>query len=248
MIPLRDLNPVRSTPFVNWLLILGNVAAFVRQKSLPVWYEPAFGLVPTRLVADPPGEAFTILTSMFMHANLMHIAGNLWFLFIFGDNVEDALGHGRYLVFYLVGGIVAGLAQVFTNVASPIPMVGASGAIAAVTGAYMLLFPRAPILVVNPIPLLWLVMGITFVVPAWIVAGEFFLVNLFTGVQALGAQAAGEPTGGVAVFAHLGGFVAGLVLVRPMTRGREKRDRKNWEGWRPPPGASRHSRRGDWRA
>jgi len=233
MVPLRDINPVRTTPIVNYLLIAGNVAAFLYMNSLPTWYEPGYALVPTRIAADPLGEAFTIFTSMFMHANLMHIAGNLWFLWIFGDNVEDAMGHLRYLFFYFVGGIVAAVVQMAMTAGSPIPMVGASGAIAAVTGAYMLLYPRAPILVLNPVPLLWLFWGLTFVVPAWFVAGEFFVLNLLTGVQSLSLPD-GAATGGVAVFAHIGGFVAGLVLVAPLTRGRERAKHRAWEGWRAP--------------
>jgi membrane associated rhomboid family serine protease len=238
MLPLRDINPIRTTPFVNYALILANVAAFVKLASLPPWYEPGYALVPARIVADPLGEAFTILTSMFMHANLTHLVGNLWFLWIFGDNVEDALGHGRYLSFYLLGGVVAAFAQVATSGASPIPMVGASGAIAAVTGAYLILYPRAPILIMNPVPLLWLFMGITLVVPAWIVVGEFFVMNVLMGVQTLGERAlSGDDVakGGVAVFAHIGGFVAGVLAVKPMRRGRDATAHRAWDGWRPSP-------------
>jgi membrane associated rhomboid family serine protease len=236
MFPIRDINPTRTTPFVNYLLIVGNVTGFFFMKSLPPWYEPAYGLVPTRIVADPAGEAVTVFTSMFMHANLVHLVGNMWFLWIFGDNIEDALGHTRYVLFYAIGGVVAALAQVFMNVASPVPMVGASGAIAAVTGAYMILYPRAPILILNPVPLLWFVMGITLLVPAWLVAGEFFFLNLFTGIQSLHA-APGAQMGGVAFFAHLGGFVAGFLLVKPMRAGREPPRRTTWDGWRAPPRA-----------
>jgi membrane associated rhomboid family serine protease len=239
MFPIRDINPTRTTPFVNYLLVVGNVTAFFFMKSLPPWYEPAYGLVPTRIVADLPGEALTVFTSMFMHANLMHLGGNMWFLWIFGDNIEDALGHFRYLLFYLIGGIAAALAQVFVNVASPIPMVGASGAIAAVTGGYMILYPRAPILILNPIPLLWFAMGITLLVPAWLIAGEFFFMNLFTGIQSLQAASREGAVGGVAFFAHLGGFVAGLFLVKPMRVIREQPRHSRWDGWRAPPRARR---------
>jgi membrane associated rhomboid family serine protease len=232
-LPLRDINPTRSTPVVNYLLIVANIAAFLWVKSLPPYYEPGYALVPTRIFADPLGEMFTVFTSMFMHANLMHIGGNLWFLWIFGDNVEDAMGSGRYLVFYLLGGVVAAGVQMVTTIGSPIPMVGASGAIAAVTGAYMVLYPRAPILVFNTIPLLWLFWGFTLVVPAWFVAGEFFLVNVLTGVQSLGVSDA-RATGGVAVFAHIGGFVAGLVAVSPFSRSRGRQNHSTWDGWRPP--------------
>jgi membrane associated rhomboid family serine protease len=235
MLPIRDINPVRTRPVVNYVLIAANVAMFVWMKTLPRWYEPGYSLVPTRIVADPLGEAFTVLSSMFMHANLTHIAGNLWFLWILGDNVEDALGRGRYLAFYLLGGVGAAAAQVVTDVSSPIPMVGASGAIAAVTAGYVMLYPRAPILVVNPFPPFWLIMGITLVVPAWAVAAEFFFLNAFAGLQSLGEKA----SGGVAVFAHLGGFFVGLFLIKPFTRGRERADHRAWNGWRPPQRADR---------
>jgi membrane associated rhomboid family serine protease len=233
LLPLRDINPVRSTPIVNYLLIVANIGVFLWVKSLPPWYEPGYALVPTRIFADPLGEAFTVFTSMFMHANLAHLAGNLWFLWIFGDNVEDAMGSGRYLFFYLLGGVAAAAVQMFTTIGSPIPMVGASGAIAAVTGAYMVLYPRAPILVLNPLPLLWLFWGLSFVVPAWFVAGEFFVMNVLTGVQSLNVADA-KAAGGVAVFAHIGGFVAGLVAVTPFSRGRERQSHRAWDGWRPP--------------
>lgn len=237
MLPLRDINPVRSTPVINYLLILGNVAGFLWVHSLPGWYEPGYALIPRRLVGDPLGEAFTIFTSMFMHANLSHLGGNMLFLWIFGDNVEDAVGHLRYLLFYLLGGVAAAITQVAMGISSPIPVVGASGAIAAVTGAYLVLYPRAPILILNPIVPLWLFMGVTFVVPAWIVAGEFFLMNLFMGVQTLGEEAltGAQSQGGVAVFAHLGGFVVGLLTIHPFMHGRERSRHRAWEGWRPPP-------------
>jgi membrane associated rhomboid family serine protease len=237
MLPLRDINPVRTTPFVNYLLIVANVVGFVWLKSLPPWYEPGYGLVPARISADPAGEAFTVFTSMFMHANLVHLGGNMLFLWIFGDNIEDALGHSRYLIFYVIGGLVAAAVQVGTSLSSPIPMVGASGAIAAVTGAYMILYPRAPILILNVIPPLWLIFGLTFVVPAWFVAGEFFVMNLFQGIQSLHMQTVtgDEARGGVAFFAHIGGFIAGMVTVSPFLRGRERRKAKGFDGWRPPP-------------
>ena len=185
MLPLRDINPVRTTPFVNYLLIFANVGAFVWMLQRPPYYETGYALVPTRLAADPLGEVFTVFTSMFLHANLEHIGGNMLFLWIFGDNVEDAMGHARYLFFYLFGGIIAASVQMLMTLGSPVPMVGASGAIAAVVGAYMLLYPRAPILLLNPIPLLWLFWGLTITVPAWFVAGEFFVMNVFMGVQTL---------------------------------------------------------------
>ncbi|HVU00137.1 MAG TPA: rhomboid family intramembrane serine protease [Polyangiaceae bacterium] len=236
MLPLRDINPTRTTPFVNWLLILANVFVFVKFLSLPPWYQTGYSLVPSRFFGDPLGEAFTIVTSMFMHAGLAHLGGNMLFLWIFGDNIEDALGHGRYLAFYLLGGLAAATAQVVTSGASPIPMVGASGAIAAVTGAYLVLYPRAPVLMLNPFPPLWLFVGLTFVIPAWFVAGEFFVTNLFMGLQTIGERASGaDAKGGVAVFAHLGGFLFGLLTIRPLMPEKPRSSRRDWDGWRPPP-------------
>jgi membrane associated rhomboid family serine protease len=167
---------------------------------------------------------------MFMHGGWGHLGSNMLFLYIFGDNMEDVLGHLRYLGFYLLSGLVAGLVQLGIDVGSTIPMVGASGAIAGVVGGYLLLFPRAPIVALNTVPLLWFVMGIFPVIPAWLVAAEFFLVNLLQGVASLGSRA--EMGGGVAVFAHLGGFVAGLLLVRPLMGRRSLAARGHWSGFK----------------
>jgi membrane associated rhomboid family serine protease len=232
VLPIRDINPTRTTPFVNYALILANVFVYLLFSGLPSWYEAGYGLVPARVMLDPLGEVFTIVTSMFMHANLAHIGGNLLFLHIFGDNVEDALGHGKYALFYLASGLVAGLSQIVVDPSSTVPMIGASGAIAGVTAGYVVLHPRAPIAVLNPILPLWLLMGPLFVVPAWLVAGEFFVINLFSGLQALGA---GPSAGGVAFFAHLGGFAFGFLVIKPMARNRERPRKDRWSGWRPPP-------------
>src|SRR5258706_4858179 len=161
MFPIKDQSPTRTFPFVNYLLIAANVAAYVWetrliQQSGETAVVSGYGLVATRLFGDPAGEAFTIFSSMFMHGGLAHLGGNMLFLYIFGDNVEDSLGHGRYVGFYLLSGIAAAAAQIFTGVSSPVAMVGASGAISGVLGAYVVLYPRAPILVLNSIPLLWL--------------------------------------------------------------------------------------------
>ena len=233
-VPLRDENPTRRPPFVNYGLIVLNVVVFLYTWPLITsgqwWIVPGYGLVPTRLVNDPLGEAFTILTSMFMHGGWGHLGSNMLFLYIFGDNMEDVLGHLRYLAFYLLSGLVAGLVQLGIDVSSTIPMVGASGAIAGVIGGYMLFFPRAPIVALNTVPLLWFVMGIFPVIPAWLIAAEFFLVNLLQGVSSLGSRA--EMGGGVAVFAHLGGFVAGLILVRPLMGRRSPASRGRWSGFK----------------
>ncbi|HEY8944409.1 MAG TPA: rhomboid family intramembrane serine protease [Polyangiaceae bacterium] len=243
MLPIGDVNPTRTTPFVNYVLLAGNIAAFVWQSILIAaggegWVVPGYGLVPTRLLNDPLGETFTLFTSMFMHGDWMHLLGNMLYLHIFGDNVEDAMGHLRYLGFYLACGVLAGLVQVAIGPDSTIPMVGASGAIAGVLGGYMVLYPVAPIKVLNTFPPLWLLLGFIFEVPAWLVVGAWFLWNLSSGVGQLGMDAAG----GVAFFAHVGGFLAGLLLVRSATADRDRREWRRWSGWKPP--ETRNWRRG----
>ncbi len=236
MFPIRDENPTRTFPFVNWLLIAANVAAYVWETLLirqsgESAVVSGYGLVATRLLSDPGGEAFTILSSMFMHGGLAHLGGNMLFLYIFGDNVEDSLGHGRYVGFYLLSGIAAAAAQILTGVSSPVAMVGASGAISGVLGAYVVLYPRAPILVLNSIPLLWLFFGLFLSVPAWVVIGLWFVGNLLPAISSLGMS----ESGGVAFFAHIGGFLAGLLLIRPLLAGRTRHPAFEWAGWRPPP-------------
>lgn len=239
--PLRDENPTERAPFVNYGLIALNIAAFLYTWPSIAggqwWILPGYGLVPSRVAADPGGEAFTILTSMFMHGGWGHLASNMLFLHIFGDNLEDMLGHAKYLGFYLLCGLFAALTQIGIDIQSPVPMVGASGAIAGVVGGYLLLFPRAPIVMLNLTPLIFFI-GLLPVVPAWAVAGEFFFVNL---VQALGSVG-DDTTGGVAVFAHLGGFVAGLAITRPLLAGRNFAGRnvslRRWQGFRTAPAGS----------
>ena len=235
MFPIKDQNPTRTFPFVNYLLIAANIAAYVWESLLirqsgEAAIVTGYGLVATRLLTDPLGEGFTIFTSMFMHGGLAHLGGNLLYLYIFGDNVEDSLGHGRYIGFYVLSGIAAAAAQILTGIDSPIAMVGASGAISGVLGAYIVLYPRAPILVINSIPLLWLFWGIFLSFPAWLVIGFWFLGNLLSGVSSLGMA----DVGGVAFFAHIGGFIAGLLLVRPMLANRTRNESFQWSGWRPP--------------
>jgi membrane associated rhomboid family serine protease len=233
MFPLRDLNPTRPSfrPYVTYALIALNVGVWLLQLGFSAsgnsWLVPAYGVVPTRLMADPAGEAFTVLTSMFLHGGWAHLGGNLLFLFIFGDNVEDAAGHFRYLLFYLASGTVGAVAQVAIDPGSGIPMVGASGAIAGVLGAYMVLYPRAPVTVLNPIPLLWFVFGLFLVFPAWLVVGEWFAWNLLRG---LGSIATAEE-GGVAFFAHIGGFLAGILLTHPVMTGRRKAVAPRWQSF-----------------
>jgi membrane associated rhomboid family serine protease len=234
--PVRDDNPTRTTPFVNYLLIALNVAVFSWTRSsgdlaTPVGEVPevveAFGLVPRRFLADVPGQLYSVFTSMFMHGGWYHLLSNMWFLHLFGDNVEDTLGHGRYVFFYLLCGIAAAVAQVAIDPTSPIPMVGASGAIGGVVGGYLMLYPRAPILSVNMVPLLWLFLGTMLVVPAWVIGAMFLGQNLLLAFQ----NAAGFGSNGIAFSAHLGGFFAGLLIVRLLAIGRTI-ERRVWPGAR----------------
>ncbi len=231
MLPLRDHLPTRTFPFVNYALIAANIVVFFLQSGGAVTDDYAF--VPARLFVDPVWGLQTVFTAMFMHASLAHIGGNMLYLWIFGDNVEDAMGHVRYLVFYLAGGVCAALAQTF--VSPTVPMLGASGAISAVLAAYALLYPRSPVTVLNPIFILWFFFGLFLTFPAWIVIGLFFVVNLFSALGPSGS-------GGVAFMAHVGGFVGGAVLLRLFLAGRDRfEDHPRWERWAEP----RRRRRAD---
>jgi membrane associated rhomboid family serine protease len=229
MLPLRDRLPTRSTPIVNYALIMLNVLAFVWERAvLSAGYTPqdlllSWGLIPRYLIEAPIDSGWTVLTSMFMHdpTSWLHIGGNMLFLWIFGDNVEDALGSLRYAAFYLLAGIAAAAAQVLIDPASAVPMVGASGAISGVLAAYGSLYPRSPVLVFAFIFLVEL--------PAWVVILEYFVVNLFSALGVIG-----ETGSGVAFFAHLGGFVAGLMLIRFFMVGRSPREHERWKQWRRP--------------
>jgi membrane associated rhomboid family serine protease len=210
MIPIRDEIPTRRVPIVNYLLVAANILVFVvmwlagsSQEALV--YQ--FAMIPLNFTNGVGlGDVADIFTSMFMHAGLAHIAGNMLYLWIFGDNVEDCLGHASYLAFYLVGGVVASLAHLLTNPTSQLPTVGASGAIAAVLGAYLVLFPQSRIVTFIP---LGFFMRLA-VVPASIVLGFWFILQLFSGVLSMG----GPDMGGVAFWAHIGGFVAGVVIAK----------------------------------
>jgi membrane associated rhomboid family serine protease len=210
MIPLRDENPTHITPFVNYSLIAINILVFIYQEFITPSAE-AFvmehALIPVQLLRDLDLRNFVrLFTSMFMHAGLPHIGGNMLYLWIFGDNVEDAMGHFRYLLFYLLGGLLASAIHIVTSPNSQIPTLGASGAIAAALGAYLVLYPRSRVLSLIPLGFfLRLAM-----VPAVIVLGLWFILQLFQGVLALG----GPDVGGVAFWAHIGGFVAGFALAK----------------------------------
>jgi membrane associated rhomboid family serine protease len=213
MIPIRDEIPTRETPVVNYLLIAANVLVFLWMFLMP---ESAletmvnkYAMVPAHFADGVTlADIMTIFTSMFMHAGWAHIGGNMLYLWIFGDNVEDRLGHFRYLMFYLVGGVVASLTHLATNWGSELPTVGASGAIAAVLGAYLVLFPGSRIATFVPLGRFYRLT----LVPAVVVLGFWFVLQLFEGVAALGTA----DVGGVAFWAHVGGFVAGMVMVRLM--------------------------------
>ncbi len=212
MIPLHDDNPTERMPVVTIAFIAACVLVFLYQASLPV--EPGkmfvfqYGAIPALLfdqgdsshVVAIPAFA-TLFTSMFLHGGWMHLIGNMLYLWIFGNNIEDVMGHAKYLIFYLACGLFAALSHAVTDPSSTVPMVGASGAISGVLGAYILLFPRAHVLVLMP--------GLgTTRVAAGLVLGMWFVMQLFSGGISLGSKG-----GGVAFFAHIGGFVVGMTLI-----------------------------------
>ncbi len=181
-----------------------------------------FALIPTQVTSGlDPGDVGDVFSSMFMHAGLAHIGGNMLYLWIFGDNVEDALGHAGYIVFYLLGGIIASAAHVLTNPNSVVPTVGASGAIAAVLGAYMVLYPQSRVMTLIT---LGYFIRLT-MVPAVILLGFWFVLQFFQGVLSFGMAA---DVGGVAFWAHVGGFVAGYVLARLVVRPERARPGQTW--------------------
>jgi membrane associated rhomboid family serine protease len=229
MIPIRDDIPSRTRPVVGISLIAINVLAFFYELTLgpeslevfigeyavvPIRYFSSgdfdrFGLVQTFGTAD---LVIPVFTAMFLHGGWAHVGGNMLYLWIFGDNVEDRMGHGRFLIFYLLCGVLATAAHVFTNANSPVPSLGASGAIAGVLGAYLVLYPRAR--VVTLVPIFYFIQFIP--IPAIILLGFWFLQQFFYGALSLGIESA--QTGGVAWWAHIGGFVAGVVLINVFKR------------------------------
>ncbi len=222
MIPLRDTQPSRTIPVVTIGIIVANVIVFFYELSLDQfsrnYFMDIYGLVPGRL------NPATLITSMFIHAGWLHIIGNMWFLWIFGDNIEDILGRWKYLLFYLVAGVAAGLTQVATSPYSRIPTVGASGAIAGVMGAYIVTFPRARVLTIVPIFILftWLEL------PAFVVIGFWFVMQLFSGVASIGYSQMHQ--GGTAWWAHIGGFLSGIALIKllPTKRPHRRRPELYW--------------------
>jgi membrane associated rhomboid family serine protease len=205
MFPLRDTQPSYSKPVVTVLLIVVNVLIFLLEISLDDYsrnvFIAHFGLIPARF------QPLDVFTSMFLHGGWMHLIGNMWFLWVFGDNIEDILGHGKFFAFYILCGAGAAVLQILMNPVSRVPMVGASGAIAGVMGAYMVKFPRSHILTLVFI----FIFATTFEVPAWAMLVYWFGIQLVSGVGSVGHSQLSQ--GGVAFFAHVGGFVAGILLI-----------------------------------
>lgn len=239
MLPLTDDNRGRRrTPIVTWSLIAINVALFLYELLLDgpalTRFLTDYGVIPQE-ISNGSGY-LALVTSMFLHGGWLHVGGNMLFLWVFGDNVEDVMGHLKYLIFYLLTGIAASLAQVFVNPDSTIPLIGASGAISGVLGAYIVCFPRGRI-----VTLVTLGIFITSVMlPAWVMIGYWIVLQVIQGSLSLGISA---ETGGVAFFAHVGGFVAGLILVLPFrqkdrvdhqrairNRPEQRRRRLGWGG------------------
>ena len=221
MIPLRDTEPSHSKPIVTACLIAVNVLVFLYEISLDPftlnWLFSQYGLVPSKF------HYMDLITSMFLHGGWMHLIGNMWFLWIYGDNIEDILGRWKFLLFYLLCGIAAGLVQAFVSGGSRVPTVGASGAIAGVMGAYLVKFPRSRILTLVPV----FVFVTTMEIPAVFILLYWFVIQFFSGFGNLGQV---NESGGVAFFAHIGGFLAGMILIYVMGSGPryKRRQEYNW--------------------
>ncbi|PUB16167.1 rhomboid family intramembrane serine protease [Yoonia sediminilitoris] len=210
MFPIRDHNPSESVPYITYGLIAANIGIYLitlilfpDDRALYRLYAD-YAMIPARLTVEQTYS--TLFTSTFLHAGFMHLAGNMLFLWVFGDNLEDKMGHAPFLMFYLLSGLGAGMAQYLSETMSPVPMVGASGAIAGVMGGYLLMFPKARV----DILIFFVVFFRILPVPAWIMLGLWFGMQLFNGVlfNTVG--------GGVAYWAHAGGFVAGMILTFPL--------------------------------
>lgn len=216
MFPLYDTVRSRRFPFINWMLILLNGLVFYYEITLGEAGLNRFildwGLIPAQLTSNYTESWLTVFTSMFLHGGWLHILGNMWTLFIFGDNIEDRMGHGNYLVFYLLSGAAAAVLQSVLLATSQTPMIGASGAIAGVLGAYLILYPRARIASIVPIFFIFTLVEI----PALIYLGIWFVLQLFSGWAAL----QGAATSGIAWWAHIGGFVFGVFAVHLFAKRR----------------------------
>ncbi len=221
MIPLKDMTSRRSFPVATLLLIIANVIVFIHQVTLPPAAAEAFirtyGLVPAKIQMALAGRHYTLeqafipmFTCMFLHGGILHILGNMWFLWIFGGNVEDRMGPLAYPLFYMICGIGSGLSQTAFSWGSHIPSIGASGAISGVLGAYIVFFPRSRILTLIPLFIIWF----TWRIPAVIFIGIWFAVQFLSGLGSLGAAS----MGGIAWWAHVGGFLLGMLLARTFWR------------------------------
>jgi membrane associated rhomboid family serine protease len=219
MIPLRDVIPSRTFPFFTIAFIVINSVAFLFEQSLPgpvlERFIHVYGVVPARV------DVLSVFTSMFLHAGWGHFLGNMLFLWIFGDNVEDRLGHMRYVAFYLLCGVAAVAAHVYMNPGSTIPTIGASGAIAGVMGGYFVLYPNSRVLALVPLFIVFEIIE----VPAIVFLGLWFLMQFFYGVGSMAVREGAE-AGGVAFWAHIAGFVAGAVAVFVL----RKPSRSRWRG------------------
>jgi len=217
MIPLRDLNPARRVPIVTLLVIGVNVLVFLYQSSLSPGalerFIVQFGMTPADVTGDLEPYVYTLFTSMFLHGDILHIGSNMLYLWIFGNNIEDRLGPIRFVVFYFVTGLLAAGTQIAIDPVSSTPNIGASGAIAGVLGAYLVLYPNAR---VQTLIFFWYLVRIVEVSAVWLL-GWWFLLQVISGLFELGALSA---QGGVAYFAHIGGFAAGWVLIRVFAAGR----------------------------
>jgi len=221
VIPLRDSLRPRTAPFINWILIAVNLYIFIREIMLPpgelneVFY--TLGLIPSNvshlIFSGSPLDVSMIsfITAMFLHGGWMHVLSNMLFLWVFGDNVEDRLGHLRYLFFYLAAGIVGSIAHIMSNPFSEVPIIGASGAVAGVLGAYFVTFPRARVLTLIPIIIFFTIVEI----PAVIFLALWFVLQIFNGTASLGGAA-----DAVAWWAHVGGFLAGIVLIKTLGKAK----------------------------
>ena len=216
MIPIRDRNPSGTFPIVTVSIIVLNVLVFFYELSLGPRLDSLvfqFGVVPIKIIysSEIPGSTiintyFPFLSYMFLHGGFIHLIGNMWYLWIFGDNIEDRLGRIRFIIFYLICGIGSAIVHVYFNSQSGVPCVGASGAIAGVLGAYMVTFPRARILVILPLFIVWPMLEL----PAIFVLGFWFLIQFFSGAASISSTGGG----GVAWWAHIGGFVLGIILIK----------------------------------
>jgi membrane associated rhomboid family serine protease len=225
MIPFRDNIPSLRFPICTVTIIAANVIVFLYELYLPgpalEGFVSRFGVVPSRFLDSSAGlttllfvSTVPFISSMFIHAGFLHLLGNMWYLWIFGDNIEDRLGRGRFLLFYLSCGVIASLIHLAFNFGSDLPSVGASGAIAGILGAYLVTFPHARILTLIPIFIFWQIIEL----PAILVLGFWFLIQLLSGTAAIAVFS--QSGGGVAWWAHVGGFVAGMLLIKRMQRRR----------------------------